>query len=66
MSASPSALTNIYNVMDASKERNFLNKLDVNVNMAYTRVKSTGIDANSIYGSILAVRSIWRLHWLLR
>ena len=44
---------NIYNVMDASKERNFLNKLDVNVNMAYTRVKSTGIDANSIYGSIL-------------
>lgn len=44
---------NIYNVMDASKERNFLNKLDVTVNMAYTRVKSTGIDANSIYGSIL-------------
>mgnify|MGYP002227072776 FL=1 len=44
---------NIYNVLDASKERNFLNKLDVTVNMAYTRVKSTGVDANSIYGSIL-------------
>ena len=44
---------NIYNVLDASKERNFLNKLDVTVNVAYTRVKSTGIDANSIYGSIL-------------
>lgn len=44
---------NIYNVLDASKDRNFLNKLDVTVNMAYTRVKSTGIDANSIYGSVL-------------
>ena len=40
-------------VLDASKERNFLNKIDVNVNLAYTRVKSTGVDANSIYGSIL-------------
>lgn len=27
---------NIYNVLDASKDRNFLNKLDVTVNMAYT------------------------------
>ena len=44
---------NIYNVLDATKERNFLNKIDVNVNLAYTRVKSTGIDANSIFGSIL-------------
>lgn len=44
---------NIYNVLDFSKERNFLNKLDVTVNVAYTRVKSTGVDANSIYGSIL-------------
>ncbi len=43
---------NIYNVLDASKDRNFLNKLDVTVNMAYTRVKSTGIDANS-NGSVL-------------
>lgn len=44
---------NIYNVMDASKERNFLNKLDVTVNMAYTRVKSTGISTNSEFGSVL-------------
>lgn len=44
---------NIYNVIDATKDRKFLNKLDVTVNMAYTRVKSTGIDANSIYGSVL-------------
>ncbi len=44
---------NIYNVLDFTKDRNFLNKLDVTVNVAYTRVKSTGVDANSIYGSIL-------------
>lgn len=44
---------NIYNVWDASKDRNFLNKLDINVNVAYTRVKSTGIDTNSSYGSVL-------------
>ena len=44
---------NIYNVFDATKERNFLNKLDVTVNMAYTRVKSTGISENTEYGSWL-------------
>ncbi len=44
---------NIYTVFDASKERNFLNKFDVTVNLAYTRVKSTGIDENSEYGSVL-------------
>ena len=44
---------NIYNVLDASKERNFLNKLDVTVNLAYTRIKSTGISTNSEWGSIL-------------
>jgi len=44
---------NIYNVYDASQERNFLNKLDVTVNLAYTRVKSTGISENSEWGSIL-------------
>ena len=44
---------NIYTVLDASKERNFLNKLDVTVNLAYTRVKSTGISENSEWGSIL-------------
>ena len=44
---------NIYNVYDASAERNFLNKLDVTVNLAYTRVKSTGISENSEFGSVL-------------
>ena len=44
---------NIYTVFDASKERNFLNKFDVTVNLAYTRVKSTGIGENSEYGSVL-------------
>ena len=44
---------NKYNVYDASQERNFLNKLDVTVNLAYTRVKSTGISENSEWGSVL-------------
>ena len=44
---------NIYNVYDAEAERNFLNKLDVTVNLAYTRVKSTGIGENSEFGSVL-------------
>ena len=44
---------NSYNVLDASKERNFLNKLDVSVNMAYMRTHATGIGTNSEYGSVL-------------
>lgn len=44
---------NTYNVLDASKERNFLNKIDVSVNVAYTRVKSTGISENTEWGSVL-------------
>ena len=44
---------NIYNVYDATTERNFLNKLDVTVNLAYTRIKSTGISENSEWGSVL-------------
>ncbi|WP_301744033.1 TonB-dependent receptor [Bacteroides caecimuris] len=44
---------NSYNVLDASKERNFLNKIDVLVNLAYTRVKSTGISENTEWGSVL-------------
>ena len=43
---------NIYNVLDASKDRNFLNKLDITVNLALHTVKSTGIDTNSSYGSV--------------
>ncbi len=42
-----------FNLFDASKDRNFLNRLDLNVNLAYTRVHSTGVSTNSEYGSIL-------------
>ncbi len=42
-----------YNVMDDSKYRNWLNKLDINVNVSYMRTHSTGVDENSEYGSVL-------------
>lgn len=42
-----------YNLIDASKERNYLNKLDLGVNIAYMRTHSTGISTNSEYGSAL-------------
>ena len=42
-----------YNLLDAVKERNFLNKLDLTVNLAYMRTHSTGISTNSEYGSAL-------------
>lgn len=42
-----------YNLLDATKERNFLNKLDLSVNIAYMRTHSTGVSTNSEYGSIL-------------
>lgn len=42
-----------YVLIDASKERNFLNKLDLNVTMAYMRTHSTGVSTNSEFGSIL-------------
>lgn len=44
---------NQYTVFDASKERNFLNKLELGANVSYMRVHSTGIDANSTWGSPL-------------
>ena len=40
-----------FNVFDATKERNWLNKLDVQVNLSYARVKSTGVDPNSQWGN---------------
>ena len=43
----------MYNLLDASEERSFLNKLDLTVNLAYTRVKNRGISTNSEFGSIL-------------
>jgi TonB-linked SusC/RagA family outer membrane protein len=42
-----------YNVFDDSKDREWLNKLDLTINMSYARVKSTSIDANSQWGSVL-------------
>ena len=42
-----------YKVFDESKKRNWLNKLDVTVNLAYARVKSRNIEVNSQFGSPL-------------
>ncbi|MBQ4029439.1 MAG: SusC/RagA family TonB-linked outer membrane protein, partial [Prevotella sp.] len=44
---------NQFNILDASKERNFLNKLDVGANLSYMRVHNTSLDANSTWGSPL-------------
>lgn len=43
----------MYNLIDATKERNFLNKVDLNVNVGYMRTHSTGVSTNSEFGSIL-------------
>ena len=42
-----------YNLIDDSADRNFLNKLDMGVNIAYMRTNSTGVSTNSEFGSIL-------------
>ncbi len=42
-----------YNLFDATKERNWLNKLDLNVNLSYARIKSSGLAVNSQWGSAL-------------
>ena len=43
-----------YNIFDATKDRSFLNKLDLTVNLSYARIKSRGsIDADSQWGSVL-------------
>lgn len=42
-----------YTFFDESKKRNWLNKMQVGVNVAYSRIKSTGITTNSETGSIL-------------
>ena len=44
---------NQFNILDASKERNFMNKLDVGANLSYMRVHNTSLDANSTWGSPL-------------
>nr|WP_294075516.1 MULTISPECIES: TonB-dependent receptor [unclassified Prevotella] len=42
-----------YNVFDDVKDRDWLNKLDITVNLSYARIQSKSIDANSQYGSVL-------------
>ena len=44
---------NQFNLLDATKDRNFLNKLDLGANLSYMRVHNTGVDANSTWGSPL-------------
>lgn len=42
----------IYNIFE-TKDRSFFNNIDLGVNVGYSRDKSTGIETNSEYGSIL-------------
>ncbi|WP_028897241.1 TonB-dependent receptor [Prevotella sp. HUN102] len=42
-----------YNLFDDTDKRNWLNKLDLTVNLSYARIKSSGIDVNSQWGSVL-------------
>ena len=44
---------NQFNLLDATKERNFLNKLDLGANLSYMRVHSAGVSDNSTWGSPL-------------
>lgn len=41
------------NIFDVTKDRSFLNKLDFSVSLSYARIKSTGIESNSTWGSVL-------------
>ena len=41
------------NLFDASSQRNFLNKMDINTSASYARINSTGISTNTEYGSPL-------------
>jgi TonB-dependent SusC/RagA subfamily outer membrane receptor len=42
-----------FNIFDDSKSRNWLNKLDLDVNLSYARVKSTGVGVNDQYGGLV-------------
>ncbi|MCD7972248.1 MAG: TonB-dependent receptor [Candidatus Azobacteroides sp.] len=44
---------NTYKIMDAKKERNFLHHATIGTNLSYSRILSTGVEANSEYGSPL-------------
>jgi len=43
--------------------RNYINKLNVGVNVAYTHGENTGIDTNSEYGSILGSALVYAPHY---
>jgi TonB-linked SusC/RagA family outer membrane protein len=42
-----------YTVFDETKSRNWLNSLKLTSNLSYARIKSTGVETNSSYGSPL-------------
>jgi TonB-linked SusC/RagA family outer membrane protein len=42
-----------YILLDDTKDRNFLNKLELSVNLSYMRTHATGVATNSEFGSIL-------------
>ena len=42
-----------YNIFDASEERTWLNKMNLNLNVSYSRTFTRGISTNSEYGSPL-------------
>ncbi len=42
-----------YKVFDVSKDRNWLSKMKVGVNIAYSRINSTSIETNNLTGSAL-------------
>ena len=44
---------NIYTIFDDSAKRNWLNKFTLTTNLSYARIKSTGIETNSTWGSPL-------------
>ena len=44
---------NIYTIFDESAKRNWLNKFTITTNLSYARIKSTGIETNSTWGSPL-------------
>ena len=46
-------LNDQYNVFDATQDRSWLNKMDLNINVAYSRTFTTGITTNSEFGSPL-------------
>ena len=42
-----------YTIFDDTQKRNWLNQLKITANLSYARIKSTGIETNSSYGSPL-------------